>query len=397
MSDVQEVTITLVGVKKNPGDQSNNMNASNNDGRGDDEQGDDFIEDNFVPPVRENNKFKGAGPGNFRNRHYQNAYGNYRGGYGPQGEFGPPMGPPPELGFGPMPRYGPGPNFPMGPNFGWGRGFGPDGPPTFRVENKVLRFLSRCGVAKENLRNLPRALLMLIEPTYCGLCGISLDTLSMSRMHYVSKNHLKNQRKWLSNQQMGGPGQFQQRKEPPVKSRDLYCELCDVHITSKSHADTHYAGKPHRAIVEGRKLAKNTFLLQRGMENRLEMLIRREKKHLKSEENGPKEETKSKAISPELYCDICKTSVTCSEQMTMHLNGKKHLTKEKQHILKMMTGQADNQPAAVEDEDMNENAEQEQEEGDEEVAENEAGGEENQDFDWENGSGNWDEPAANNE
>lgn len=33
------------------------------------------------------------------------------------------------------------------------------------------------------------------------------------------------------------------------------------------------------------------------------------------------------------------TSVTCSEQMTMHLNGKKHLTKEKQHILKMMKGE----------------------------------------------------------
>lgn len=34
--------------------------------------------------------------------------------------------------------------------------------------------------------------------------------------------------------------------------------------------------------------------------------------------------------------------MTCSEQMTMHLNGKRHLSKEKSHILKMMKGEETN-------------------------------------------------------
>ncbi|NP_001040195.1 double-stranded RNA-binding zinc finger protein JAZ [Bombyx mori] len=279
-----------------------------------------------------------------RNNEYSNAFGNYNGGYwsddqGP-GPFDHPPRPPPNFMFGP----GPGPMFGPLPNQNpFGRGFGPDGPAMRRPNRveRVKRYLMRCGLTKDSLKNIPREILHKIEPEYCGVCALELDSFGMSRLHYLSKNHAKNLRKWVSKSNDGGSNQ----KEIPLKSRELYGELCDVHITSKSHADSHYAGRPHRAGVEGRKKPKNTILCQKSMEGRLEQLIRREKKNLKpiEEIQENEDEKEAKPISPELYCEICKTSMTCSEQMTMHLNGKRHLTKEKQHILKMMKCGSENE------------------------------------------------------
>ncbi|CAH2068601.1 unnamed protein product, partial [Iphiclides podalirius] len=365
--------------------------------------------------------------GNFRNERYGNAYGNYRGGYGPMntagpmngggfgpmnsggfrpmnsGGFGPPrfMGPPPgNFGPGPRPLFAPEEPFMMG------RGFGLRGPNKFkRTNDKAFRYLVRCGVPKEHLKNLPASLLQLIEEEYCGLCAQSFTSFAVARTHYVSKNHLKNQKKWLSQH---SDARYQQIIEIPFKSRELYCELCDIHITSKSHADSHYAGKPHRAIVEGRKMPRNPTLLQRSNSSRLEQLIRREKKHMKPYE--PKEEkdkpTKdSKVFQSELYCDICKTCVTCTDQMTMHLNGKRHLSKEKHHILKMMKGEnkdGDEKVTSerVDDEELDENetgkdGENEgEEEGDEGNADGQGEEEDAGAYDWGNGSGTWDEPET---
>ncbi|XP_046975311.1 uncharacterized protein LOC124541454 isoform X1 [Vanessa cardui] len=341
----------------------------------------------FGPPKKFRN--------NYRNDRYNNAYGDYSGGYGPPGggygrNFRPPRNYGPRGYFpipdGPPPFYQgpPGPPGPQGPpgNFMWGRGFGPGGPPIRRqpMDDKTIRYLLRCGVAKEYVRNLPRDLLQLMEPEFCGLCAQSFDSFAMSRIHYISKNHLKNQKKWLTQQSEIG---FRRAKEIPLKARELYCELCDVHITSKTHSESHYAGKPHRAIVEGRKNPKNPFLLQQGMEDRVEQLIRREKKNLKPIEEDEAPEKDAKVIQPDLYCDICKTSVTCSEQMTMHLNGKKHLSKEKQHILKMMKGGNGTQSQEKQTEDTtveeNENAEEEGEES----------------YDWGQGEEKWEETAEN--
>ncbi|XP_059049537.1 uncharacterized protein LOC131844614 [Achroia grisella] len=359
---------------------------SGNDGYGWDE-GPDMMDNNFEPGNFGPGRGFNNGGGNFRNnRHnYRNAYGNYRGGYGPGGGYGPPPL------FGPGPNFGPGPGMGPNPQFMWGRGFGPRGPPIrkFNVEDKTYRFLIRMGVPKDVLKNTPRDILHLMEPEYCGICTTKLESISVSRMHYISKNHLRNQKKWHKEQ----PDAYH-RKEVPLKSRDLYCEICDVHITSKTHAESHYAGKPHRAIVDGRKLPKNAFLLQKGMEGRLEMLIRREKKFIKHEDVEAQQlqavqETKN--IQPDLFCDICKTSVTCTEQMTMHLNGKRHLAKEKQHILKMMKGGTHGESVGEEDiEDLTKTSANY-----EEGAEQEESSENQQDsYDWGNGSGNWDEPAA---
>lgn len=116
----------------------------------------------------------GFNRGDFRNRHYRNAYGNYRGGYGPDGGYGPP----PLFG---SPDFGPGPGMRPNPPFMWGRGFGPRGPPIRKVnmEDKAMRFLIRMGVPKDVLKNTPKEILYLMEPEFCGICTIKLETVAV--------------------------------------------------------------------------------------------------------------------------------------------------------------------------------------------------------------------------
>ncbi|KAJ8734783.1 hypothetical protein PYW08_014033 [Mythimna loreyi] len=274
----------------------------------------------------------------------------------------------------------------MGPRgqsgFFWGRGYGPGGPPIQQTHDNVS-FLLRCGVMHHALSGLPNVLLRLMNPESCGVCGQPFDNYDGARLHYNSKNHVKNVKKWVSQQAKVGA---QRPKEIPVKARELYCELCDIHITSKSHADSHYEGRSHRAIVEGRKPPKNPFLLQKNMQIRVQKLIRRERRCLKPfEKPEPVEKPKpDKLLTPELYCEICQTTVTCTEQMTMHLNGKKHLAKEKRHIMSMMNGEtsqnADAQGAAAQD------AAAQGAESQEEANEPEG-----DTYDWGQGSGTWDD------
>ncbi|KAL4709164.1 hypothetical protein ACJJTC_008092 [Scirpophaga incertulas] len=327
---------------------------------------------------------------NFRNNRYKKAYGNYGGGYSSSGYQAPPLGFGPDsgflydAGFGPEPRFGPELQFQPEPRFGSeprfgrtsepkpffarGRGYGPNGPPVKRNNNndKAFRYLLHCGVPRENIKHLPKDLLQQISPQHCGICSQSFDTYSISRVHYNSKNHLKNQKRWLSQMAMNF-GQCP--NEAPVKARELYCELCDVQITSTTHSESHYAGKPHRAIVEGRRKPKNTVLLQNGMENRLELLIRREKKALKNiiiEEavvEAVTEKKVNKTSVPELHCEICKINLVSTEQMILHLNGKKHLAKEKHHILMAMKQPAKATSDAVDIDDGEEKNEDENKDG----------------------------------
>ncbi|KAJ8734033.1 hypothetical protein PYW07_014584 [Mythimna separata] len=232
------------------------------------------------------------------------------------------------------------------PGFYWGRGYGPAGPPKQHTHDNK-KFLLQCGVLQQTLSEYPDALLRLMDPESCGVCAQEIINFDVARLHYSSKNHVKNVKKWLIQQDKVAP-QSQRTKEMPFKARGLYCELCDIHITSKSHADTHYAGRPHRAVVLGRKPPKNPILLQKNMQRRVDKLIRREQRYIKPIEK-PAEVEKPKPdknTAPELYCEICQTMVTCTEQMTMHLNGRKHLSKEKRHILNMMNGETPVTPNA---------------------------------------------------
>lgn len=38
-----------------------------------------------------------------------------------------------------------------------------------------------CGVGKDNVKNLPRDLISLIEPEYCGICAQGLDSFAICK------------------------------------------------------------------------------------------------------------------------------------------------------------------------------------------------------------------------
>ncbi|CAB3237248.1 unnamed protein product [Arctia plantaginis] len=322
--------------------------------------------------------------------YFDNRFGwqNGRGGGPPQSQWGP-FNPGPNNWGPPLDFLGSLPNM-----YAWGRGFGPTGPPIQhpKKNSKPIAYLIRCGVPKERLNNLPKDFLRLITPEFCGVCSAVLESFHSSRAHYASKGHFKKQNKWMAehrNMMYQHPN-----NEAPLKSRDLYCELCDVQITSKVHADSHYDGKLHRAIVEGHKKPKNSSLLSKSMAGRVAQLIRRERKFIKTSyeiEKSEEELTRAK-IQSELYCNICATSVTCTEQMTMHLNGKKHLAREKNHILSMMKCDSEN-----EDKEDNHAEKAEKEEVVAETTVKEQGDEVNDKYDWGNGSGAWEEEEKQKE
>ncbi|XP_049865350.1 uncharacterized protein LOC126366301 [Pectinophora gossypiella] len=320
------------------------------------------FEDNSVDDVP--NPFEDFSDSGHRNQQYNNAYGDYQGGYGP-----------PTRSNKSKIFQGPGPQRNKRTPAIWGRGFGPNGPPftssTRTYEERAVKYLVRCGLPMNSVKNLPADLLELLQPHYCGLCGQNFESFQMSRSHYISRRHAKNKSKWLGQHHGKPPQGFNEAFQAPFRSRDMYCELCDVQITSKIHADSHYSGKSHRSVVDGRKKPKNVNLLKPGMERRIINLIRREKKFLKmSAQEAPVEVKEPAKIQSDLFCEICKTSVTCTEQMTSHLNGKRHLQKEKQYILKAMQG---GNPAQTESNDaenqVEDNGDAEQDEGNDDVAE----------------------------
>lgn len=43
------------------------------------------------------------------------------------------------------------------------------------------RFVSGCGLTKDSLKNIPREILHKIEPEYCGVCALELDSFGMCK------------------------------------------------------------------------------------------------------------------------------------------------------------------------------------------------------------------------
>ncbi|CAH0600501.1 unnamed protein product [Chrysodeixis includens] len=218
----------------------------------------------------------------------------------------------------------------------WGEGYSPKGPHNPREKVKPAEvFLLRCGVPRHEVAQLPEELLSYFGYDCCGLCGVEFTSMEMCRAHYLCKNHLKLQKKWLSRHKPKSRSRSRSRgNETRLRSRATYCELCDVEHTSNSAAKSHYSGKQHRAVVYGRKQTRNPSLLQDDKQERLEHLLIREKGVIDC-----KEVVQGKPIPSELWCNICETYMTCPDQMTIHLNGKRHLNKEKNYILRFMKGE----------------------------------------------------------
>ncbi|XP_044763292.1 uncharacterized protein LOC123320155 isoform X2 [Coccinella septempunctata] len=201
---------------------------------------------------------------------------------------------------------------------------------------------------------LPKELREMFQPLFCKLCSLQMTSNVMAKMHYVSKNHEKKIRKYLVEhaEKTGEPlhpratvtAAEKKEKEEDKNPRNFYCELCDLQLTGKQHADSHYMGKSHNAVRMGKKRPAG-----RGTFDPTGKWVRKSKEEtVLAEGDDPfgldfrKKPEETKAPSTEgavpkppgktreqFTCSLCSVSCVSQEQLNIHLSGSKHKKKLK--------------------------------------------------------------------
>ncbi|KAH8341495.1 hypothetical protein KR059_008657 [Drosophila kikkawai] len=151
---------------------------------------------------------------------------------------------------------------------------------------------------------------------YCTLCHTAMRTVRNSVDHYTSRAHERRVSTFLGRLRfeknlgtgsalvdiLALPDQVLRylHKDRPS---DLYCDLCDLRLTSIIHAEQHFYGRRHRQM-------------ERQM----------------SEPNGLKSHWTRKDTKL-LMCELCDVSITSESQMAMHISGVRH--RKRAHIARV--------------------------------------------------------------
>lgn len=202
---------------------------------------------------------------------------------------------------------------------------------------------------------LPKELRQMFQPLFCKLCSLQMTSNVMAKMHYVSKNHEKKIRKYLIelSEKTGEPlhpravttNQPRKENEEDKNPRNSYCELCDLQLTSKQHADSHYMGKSHNAVRLGKKkphgkgffdpngqwirISKETNPNLSEGDDTFGMDFRKkpeESNSTSAQETIPSSSGKSLEL---FTCSLCSVSCVSQDQLNIHLGGSKHKKKLK--------------------------------------------------------------------
>lgn len=182
---------------------------------------------------------------------------------------------------------------------------------------------------------LPQELLVLFQPLFCKLCECQHSSNIMAKLHYDSKRHMRKVRLYLLEyaERTGTP--LHEKAKPPEKQVEdddpkyFYCKPCDLPLTGRLHAESHYGSRNHRRVILG--IARPAG---QGQYDNLGNWIR-----------NPVAATSDSfgvdfAIPDEvriehsqrqdgLRCYICNVYVTSEQQMVIHKNGAKHKKKMK--------------------------------------------------------------------
>ncbi|XP_022222188.2 uncharacterized protein LOC111073928 isoform X2 [Drosophila obscura] len=149
--------------------------------------------------------------------------------------------------------------------------------------------------------NCPPELHNLFRWNNCRLCHTTMRTMRNAMEHYRSKEH---DRRMGSLRMPDGLTQSSVSDDglqelPNARSIDLYCELCDLKLTSNVHADQHFHGRRHQMVAHN--LSKPNGL---GYYNSHGRWVRTDSKWLN--------------------CELCDVSITSESQMAMHMAGARH-------------------------------------------------------------------------
>ncbi|KAJ8953701.1 hypothetical protein NQ314_007310 [Rhamnusium bicolor] len=200
--------------------------------------------------------------------------------------------------------------------------------------------------------SLPKELTSMFQPLYCKLCTAQLSSNVMAKLHYKSKNHEKKIRKFLVeySQSTGEPLHKRARIAGTPKSEEeknprwFHCDVCDLPLTGKMHAESHYMGKNHQKALTGwRPPAGRGFYNDEGKWVRQSVkkvtladgedtfgLAFRTNKPETPKPVVPVATTSTNGTSSKFHCEVCNVGATCQEQIEMHFKGQKHQKKMKQ-------------------------------------------------------------------
>ncbi|XP_017872381.1 PREDICTED: zinc finger protein 346 [Drosophila arizonae] len=200
----------------------------------------------------------------------------------------------------------------------------------------------------------PDELNKLIHPLSCQLCKSQMTSMKSAKDHYESKAHDRHISAWLAKNytEMGleTPPIKRLVKQGPTGPNAFHCNLCDLPLTSMTHARQHYAGRKHQLVVQKRSKpsgagyynsdgnwvrtgTKAEVMVDDGRYGIGEMFLRGggggDMHDISSDMMDTAEEQQHhfNAVDESLTCKICNISVTSASQIQMHLDGAKHQKK----------------------------------------------------------------------
>ncbi|XP_057664151.1 zinc finger matrin-type protein 4 isoform X2 [Diorhabda carinulata] len=214
------------------------------------------------------------------------------------------------------------------------------------------RDIFRDTVPDINDSTLPKELTSQFQPLFCKLCTAQLSSNVMAKLHYKSKNHEKKVRKFLiEHAEKTGTPLHKRAKLTAIPKDDeetdprwFHCDVCDLPLTGKMHAESHYMGKNHHKVIMGYKMPAG-----RGYYNDEGKWVRSgpsKKLELKDGEDTFGQDFRKDKIEigvaaipasvaqsqtqSKFHCSICNVGTTCQEQLDIHFHGQKHKKKLRQ-------------------------------------------------------------------
>ncbi|CAH1240540.1 ZMAT3 [Branchiostoma lanceolatum] len=167
----------------------------------------------------------------------------------------------------------------------------------------------------------------MLQPLYCKVCNVSLNSPPQARSHYNGKNHAKKVRQYLSKTQLSqmqvsqddasetatvvapptcspehdkeAAGEAADAEASEDPSRFDYCKICGVTFNSAVHAQSHYQGKPHAKRLKALMAAQNR-------------------------QDGAGATTRQKS---QFLCQTCNIYLNSQTQLESHLSSMKHQRK----------------------------------------------------------------------
>ncbi|KAF2892528.1 hypothetical protein ILUMI_13643 [Ignelater luminosus] len=189
----------------------------------------------------------------------------------------------------------------------------------------------------QNDPNLPKELTMQFQPLYCKLCTAKLSSNVMAKLHYKSKKHEKKVKTFLIDYAKR-TGEVlpetvilnkKQKCDEDNNPRYFHCDVCDLPLTGRLHAESHYMGRNHQRALAGKAPSGKGHYSDEGKWVRSPTVTgaSSERDNIGLAFDG---DAKVETRSNSLYCEICCVNVTSDQQMTVHLNGQKHKKKVQQ-------------------------------------------------------------------